>query len=70
MARELNVRRLILAKRGDDKILASFEYTVKDGDLQKGGSQDIEDIDQSKSISDLMSEFESSKGDEENIPKK
>lgn len=70
MARELNVRRLVLSKRGNGKMLASFEYIVKDGDLQKGGSSDADDIDQTKSISDLMSEFESSKGEEENIPKK
>jgi hypothetical protein len=68
MARELNVRRLVLSKRGNGKMLASFEYTVRDGDLQKGGSSNEDDIDQTKSIEDLLSEFEASKGAEENVP--
>ena len=70
MARELNVRRLVLSRRGNGKMLASFEYAVKDGDLQKGGASDADDIDQTKSIEDLLSEFEASKGEEENIPRK
>jgi hypothetical protein len=70
MARELKVRRLVITKLDNGSNHAHFEYSVKDGDLSKNGMQDEADLDLSKSVDTLLADFGSTKGDEENIPKK
>tara|TARA_R100000808_G_C2146659_1_gene154591 strand:+ start:695 stop:913 length:219 start_codon:yes stop_codon:yes gene_type:complete len=70
MARELHVKRLVITKLDGGKNHAHFEYDVKDGDLGKSAMHNESNLDLSKSVNQILADFEGSKGTEENIPSK